>query len=79
LEGYTVAFFDGASIRGGTNCGYGGVIKLPDLNVFRWHINYGISTNTKVGLMGSWVTLTLAKLWNITKIQVMGDSKVIID
>jgi ribonuclease HI len=58
---------------------YGGVIKLLDLNVFRWHINCGIDTNTKDELLGAWVTLTLAKLWNITKIQVMGDSKVIID
>jgi ribonuclease HI len=79
LEGYTVAFFDEASIRGGMNYGDGGVIKLPYLNIFRWHINCGIGTNTKAELMGAWVTLTLSKLWNITKIQVMGDSKVIID
>jgi hypothetical protein len=79
LEGSTIAFFDRASIRGGTNCEVGGVIKILDLHVFKWHINCGVSTNTKTELMGGWVNLTLAKLWKITKIQLMGYSKVIID
>jgi ribonuclease HI len=38
-----------------------------------------MGTNTKDELFGAWVTLTLAKLWDITRLQVMGDSKVIID
>jgi ribonuclease HI len=79
FEGYTIAFFDGASIRGGMTCGVGGVIKKPDLHVYRWHINCGTGTNTKAELLGAWVTLILAKLWKISKIQLMGDSKVIID
>jgi ribonuclease HI len=45
----------------------------------KWHINCGEGTNTKAELMGVWVTLTLANLWNIPKLQLMGDSKVIID
>ena len=29
--------------------------------------------------MGLWVTLTLATIWSINKLQILGDSKVIID
>jgi ribonuclease HI len=60
-------------------CGAGGVIKLPDSTVYRWFINCGIGTNTKAELMGVWATLILAKQWNIQKIQILGDSKVVID
>jgi ribonuclease HI len=60
-------------------CGDGGVIKQPDQEVIKWHINCGMDTNTKDELFGAWMTLTLAKLWDITRLQVMGDSKVIID
>jgi ribonuclease HI len=45
----------------------------------RWHINGGSGTNSKAELLGAWVTLTIAKLWNITKLKILGDSKVIID
>jgi hypothetical protein len=30
-------------------------------------------------LLGAWVTLILAKMWNITKLKIFGDSKGIID
>jgi ribonuclease HI len=76
---HILSFFDGASILKGMNCGAGGVIKFPDLKAYRWHINGGNGTNSKAELLGAWVTLTLAKLWNIPKIKVLGDSKVIID
>jgi ribonuclease HI len=79
LEDFTVAFFDGASIRGGTICGAGGVIKQPDRGVIRWFINCGRGTNTKAELFGAWVTLMLAKLWDINRLVLLGDSKVIID
>jgi ribonuclease HI len=49
------------------------------LHVYRWHINGGVGTNSKAELLGAWVTLILANQWKIPKIQLMGDSKVIID
>jgi ribonuclease HI len=36
-------------------------------------------TNTKAELMGAWATLYLANLLSLHKIQILGDSKVIID
>jgi ribonuclease HI len=79
MDGYTLACFDGASISGGGICGAGGVIKQPDSTVHRWFLNCGNGTNTKAELMGVWATLYLAKQWNIQKIQILGDSKVVID
>jgi len=76
---HILAFFDGASILKGLNCGAGGVIKFLDRKDFRWHINGGNGTNSKVELLGAWVSLTIAKLWEIPKIKMLGDSKVIID
>jgi hypothetical protein len=51
-----------------------GVIKQPDREVIRWFINYGKGTNTKAELFGAWVTLTLAKLWDINRLNVLGDN-----
>jgi hypothetical protein len=60
-EGFTIACFDGAAISGGKLCGVGGVIKSPESTVYRWYINCGEGTNTKVELMGVWATLTLVQ------------------
>jgi hypothetical protein len=35
LLDYSTTFFDGVSIRGGSICGAGGVIKTPDMQVYR--------------------------------------------
>lgn len=77
--GYSAAFFDGAAIVGGTNCGAGGTILCSDSLVYRWFLNCGEGSNTKAELLGAWGTLTLAKLLDLQLIQLMGDSKVVID
>jgi hypothetical protein len=68
LPVYATDFFDGASIEDGTICGAVGFIKTPFKQVYRWNINGGSGTNSKAALMGAWVTLTLEKLWKISKI-----------
>jgi hypothetical protein len=78
-DGYSIACFDGATFSNGKCCGAGGIIKILESTVFKWYINCGAGTNTKAELMGVWATLTLANLWSIQKIQILGDSKVIID
>jgi ribonuclease HI len=78
-NGFTCAQFDGASSAGGLNCGVGGFIIGQDSSRYRWYINCGEGTNTKAELLGAWTTLTLANHLNIQNIQVMGDSKVVID
>jgi hypothetical protein len=50
-DGYSIAFFDGATTTGGINCGVGGVIIGPDSSRYRWFINCGEGTNTK---LSSW-------------------------
>jgi len=57
----------------------GGVLKTLDLTVYRWVMNYGEGTNTKAELLGVWATLTLATHLSLQKLQVLGDSKVVID
>jgi hypothetical protein len=79
INGFAVAFFDGASEAGGSNCGAGGVVKSRDSTEYRWYFNCGAGTNTKAELMGVWASLFIAKHLDIQDIQLLGDSKVIID
>jgi ribonuclease HI len=79
ITGYDLALFDGASIEGGSLCGAGGVIKCNNDQVYRWIFNGGPDTNTKAELLGAWASLIITKSLNIQYIQVLGDSKVIID
>jgi ribonuclease HI len=74
-----IGWFDGATQRNGEQSGAGGVIKLNDHIEYRWTLNCGGGTNTRVELMGAWVVLTLAQRLSITDIHVIGDSKIIID
>jgi ribonuclease HI len=79
MKGCSMAFFDGASEAGGTNCGAGDVIKSCSLKEYRWFLNCGEGTNTKAELMGAWAALFIAKQLDISDIQLFGDSKVIIE
>jgi ribonuclease HI len=74
-----LAFFDGAAQNHGTCSGAGGIIKLSSNKVYKWFFNCGKGTNTKAELLGAWATLFLADHLNIHKIQILGDSKIIID
>jgi ribonuclease HI len=77
--GTTMACFDGATQSNGQQCGAGGVIKTSDFSVYRWTFNCGEGTNTREELLGVWATLTLATRLAIRDIQVLGDSKIVID
>jgi hypothetical protein len=79
IEGFTLACFDGEALSSGDFYEAGVFFKTHASRVTKWYINCGAGTNTKAELMGMWVTLTLASLWAIDKIQILGDSKVIID
>jgi ribonuclease HI len=75
----TIAWFDGAAQLDGNQCGAGGVFKTPDLTVYRWVFNCGGGTNTRAELLGVWATLMLASHLSFHRLQVLGDSKVVID
>jgi ribonuclease HI len=72
-------FFDGASIDGGENCGVGGSLKRLNALDVRWIFNCGEGSNTKAELVGAWTTFMMAKLLDTHHIQMLGDSKVVIN
>jgi ribonuclease HI len=57
----------------------GGMIKTSSNTVIKWTFNYGCGTNTREELLGAWATLSLVVRLNIDVIQVIGDSKIIIE
>jgi ribonuclease HI len=75
----SICWFDGATQANGLLSGVGGVIKLSGNIVYRWTLNCGSGTNTRVELLGVWASLTLAYRLGIDQLQVLGDSKIVID
>jgi len=69
-----MGWFDGASQQNSEHSGAGGVIKIREHTFYKWMINCGDGTNTKVELMGVWALLTLTYRLFISKINVLGDS-----
>ena len=55
------------------------LLKFPDYSAIRWVLNCGRGTNTKAELMGAWATLKLAIHLSIQRLQILGDSKVVIE
>jgi ribonuclease HI len=74
-----VGWFDGATHVDGLQSGAGGIIKISESTVYKWTFNTGPSTNNIVELLGVRVTLFLASRLHITDLQIIGDSKIIID
>jgi ribonuclease HI len=59
--------------------GAGGLIKIGENISYRWNFNCGMGSNTRAELLGAWATLTLAYRLDIEQLQVLGDSKIVID
>jgi ribonuclease HI len=76
---YPLASFDGASKSDGTCSGAGGILQKSARMAYKWYFNCGIGSNTKVELIGAWTTLYIANILSLNKLQILGDSKVIID
>jgi ribonuclease HI len=74
-----VCWFDKAAQSSALRCGAGGIIKFSDQTVYKWTLNCGQGTNTRVELLGAWATLFLAQRLNLDVIQVIDDSKIIIE
>jgi ribonuclease HI len=74
-----VSWFDGAAHLSDHRCGAGGLIKTSTNTVYKWTFNCGFGTNTRAELLGAWATHILAVRLNIEVIQVIGDSKIIIE
>jgi ribonuclease HI len=74
-----VGFFDGASQDRGDKCGAGDVLKCPKLGTFIIKMNCDSGTNTRVELLALWCILFFVFYKKVTRLQLVGDSKAIID
>jgi hypothetical protein len=74
-----MAFFYGASQERGTKCGVSAIIKCTILGTFRLNMSCGYGTNTKRELLTMWCIFHFACYKKINRIQIAGDSKIIID
>jgi len=74
-----VGFFYGASQDRVSLCGVGVVLKCPSLGIFRLKMNCGKWTNTRGEILALWCILYFSFYKNIQRLQLVGDSKVIID
>jgi len=74
-----VGFFDGASQDKGTKCGVGALLKFPMLGTFRLKMNCDRGTNTRGELLALWCILYFSSYKKVTRLQLVGDSKIIID
>jgi len=80
LEGnIAVGFFYGASQNGGVRCGAGVILKCLVLGIFSIKMNYGYETNTRGKLMALWCILYFSHYKQVSCLQLVGDSKVIVD
>ena len=72
-----MGYFDGASKDG--FCGVGMFLLLGNSSSFKLHMDVGRGSNTKDELLALWGLLFFSKQRMITYLQILGDSKVIID
>jgi ribonuclease HI len=79
LEGTPVGWFDGVASSSGLQSGVGGILKISDNTLYKWTFNTGPGSNNRAELLGVWETLLLATRLHISELQVVGDSKIIID
>jgi ribonuclease HI len=74
-----ICWFDGVAQNNGTLCGVGGIIRTGGNTYYRWTLNCGMGANTRAELLGVWASLSLAHRLGIDHLQVLGDSKIVVD
>jgi ribonuclease HI len=74
-----VGFFDGASQSGGEKCGAGAVLKCLEGDIYSIKLSCCMGTNTRGELLAMWSVFFLALDKQVHCLQLVGDSKVIID
>ena len=78
-QNVAVGFFDGASQYGGRRCGAGSLLISPELGKFSIIWNCGVGTNSRAELLALWSLLSFASNLGISSLQIVGDSKLIVD
>jgi hypothetical protein len=79
LDDTPTGWFDGATLSNGSQSGAGGLIKISQNTFYKWTFNCGPGTNTRAELLGAWATLYLASRLHIEVLQVLGDSRIVIE
>lgn len=79
IENHICCFFDGAAKSSALVCGARGVLWLTDGRKLKWKLKIGRGTNNKAELTALWATLFIAFREGYQWLQVMGDSRIIID
>ena len=78
-EDTPTGWFSGATQSNGTQSGAGGLISVSKNSQYRWTFNCGSSTNIRAKLLGAWATLHLASRLNIKVLQILEDSRIVIE
>jgi ribonuclease HI len=63
----------------GDKCGVGAILKCPVLGTYKLKMNRGRGTNTRGELIALWCILHFSYYKKVTRLQLVGDSKVIIE
>jgi ribonuclease HI len=79
IEDIPTGWFDGATHSNGSQSGAGGLIRISQNSFYKWTFNCGPGTNTRAELLGVWATLYLASRLHIEVLQLLGDSRIIIE
>ena len=74
-----IGYVDEASQDNGDKCGAGVILKVINESVFKLSLGCGKGTNTRGELLALWCLFCFAHEKHFTHLQVVGDSKVIID
>jgi ribonuclease HI len=72
-----IGYFDGAA--SGNKCGIGLYIKISNVHNYKAFFAGGEGNNMKAELLGLWGLLHLAKTLSLSRLMIVGDSKVTID
>jgi len=79
LDGVPYGFFDGASQHHPPHLGVGALLHIFDDLFFKIRYAPQRGLNKKVELSGLWALFVMFELLNLRKVQICGDSKVVVD
>ena len=76
---YPWGYFDGSAVGEPKICGAGGMLYISDEHYFSFKASLGIGTNNYAELCALKLLFTLARENHISKIQIFGDSRLVIN
>ena len=74
-----MGYFDGSAVGDPKICGAGGMLFISDIHFFSFKAGLGLGTNNYAELCALKLLLRLTRKNNLDKIQVFGDSQLVIN